>query len=152
MDMRESFSRLEKKLKHPLTKSKRKLDRTKAEASRERVHPIDSLPRPGPHDREGSRVNAVGRQTPSTDRSPQSDDEENVERVHPSPPTPSLVHGGKPESMRTPQFCLLPLIILQATYRRFFPTRVSNRALPRMRRNRIGSPLCLPRPNYSSAG
>ena len=104
MDMRESFSRLKKKLKHPLTRGKHKPDRTGTDAGGERVNATGSLPRPGPHivvgggdDREGSGANAVGGQFFSTDQPSQSDGGENIERVYSSPSTPSLVHGGKPD-------------------------------------------------------
>jgi hypothetical protein len=103
MDMRESLSRLKKKLKHPLTRSERKPDRPGADAGGERVDAAGSLPQPEPHvvadsghDQEGSGTNAVGGQLFPKDRPPQSDDEENAERV---PSTPSLVHGGKPDGM-----------------------------------------------------
>jgi hypothetical protein len=106
MDMRESFSRLKKKLKHPLTKSKHKPDRTGADASGERVDASGSLPQLEPHvaagggrDQEGSGANAIGEQLFSTDPpSTQSDVEENAERVHPSQSTPSLVPNGEPDS------------------------------------------------------
>jgi hypothetical protein len=74
MDVRDSFSRLKKKLKHPLTRSKRKLDSSGADAGGEGVDTIGYLPQLEPHDREGSGAN-----------------------VHPS--TSSLAHGEKPDSM-----------------------------------------------------
>jgi len=44
----------------------------------------------------------------------------------------------------------LPSLVLHQKI--FVPTRALNRGLPRTRANRTGSPLCLPRPNYSSVG
>jgi hypothetical protein len=85
MDMRGSFSRLRKKLKHPLAKSKRKQDRTEADASGERVDATGSLPRPEPHavtggdrDQEGGGANVVEGQVFSADRSLQPDEPEPV--------------------------------------------------------------------------
>ena len=85
MDMRGSFSRLKKKLKHPLAKSKRKQDRTEEDASGERVDATGSLPRPEPHvvtggnrDQEGGGANVVEGQVFSADRSLQPDEPEPV--------------------------------------------------------------------------
>jgi len=115
-DMRDSFSKLKKKLKHGLTGSKRKPDRTEADAG-------------GP--------NADGWQARPTDRAPQSEsvqaggsdndkhrrvagvDEREVSRrldpdvesvvgstrsgeaegVHPPPSTPPAPRGGEPDGM-----------------------------------------------------
>ena len=77
MDFRDSLSRLKKKLKHPLTGSKRKPDRTGAGASEERVDRAGPLLQPEPHitvgggHDEGSGSNADVRQVHPTDRSPQ---------------------------------------------------------------------------------
>jgi hypothetical protein len=107
MDMRESFSRLKKKLKHPLTRSKRKPDKTGAGADGEKVDAGGSLPQLEPpvaagggRDQEGSGANTIGGQLFSMDRlSTQSDGEENAERVRPSQSTPSLVPNVEPDSM-----------------------------------------------------
>jgi hypothetical protein len=45
-----------------------------------------------------------------------------------------------------------PLPFLITNQKFLVPTRALNRALPQMRRNRTGSLLHLPRPNYYSAG
>jgi hypothetical protein len=83
MDIRESFSGLKKKLKHRLTASKRKPDRTGADADGERVDSTDSFlwPEPhvvagGGHEREGNGANAG--QVRSTGRPPQPGEPEPV--------------------------------------------------------------------------
>ena len=48
-DIRDSFSRLKKGVKHQLTGSKRKADKTRAGGHGERVDSSGSLSRPGPH-------------------------------------------------------------------------------------------------------
>ena len=76
MDIRDSFSRLKKKLKHP--GSKRKPDRTRLDpGAGERVNPAGSLSRPTPHVTVGSgrnqgdsEVNTDGHQSCSKDESP----------------------------------------------------------------------------------
>ena len=76
-DIRNSFSRLKKDLKHRLRGRKVKLDRTGANATEERVDSSDSLPQPAPrvaasgHDGEGSRISTDGQQVRSRDQSPQ---------------------------------------------------------------------------------
>ena len=49
MDMRDSFSKLKKKLKHPLTGRKNKPSGTGVDTGEERLDPAGSLPRSGPH-------------------------------------------------------------------------------------------------------
>jgi len=73
-DIRDSFSRMKKKVKHRLTGSKRKPDRTGADARGERTDSTGSLPRPEPrvvtgggHDQGGNGANTDGRQAYSTD-------------------------------------------------------------------------------------
>jgi hypothetical protein len=80
MDMRESFSRFKKKLKHPLTKSKRKPDRAGTEAGGERIDATGSLPRPEPHaDASGSHEGGDnGGQPFSTNQPPRPDEPEPV--------------------------------------------------------------------------
>ena len=82
MNIRDSFSRLKKKLKHPLTGNRQKPGRSAAGTDEERVDPTDSLPRPKPHvvdrDQEGGGANEDGRGVRSTDRPPQPDDPEPV--------------------------------------------------------------------------
>ena len=77
-DMRDSFSKLKKKIKHKITGRQRKQDRTGPDAHGERADPTGSLPRPEPrvaasdgHDRDGNGTDAGGRQIRSTDRAPQ---------------------------------------------------------------------------------
>ena len=77
MDIRDSFSRLKKKLKHPLTGNRRGTGRTGVGAG-DRVDPTDSLPLPKPNvadrDREGHGANKGGQQVRLTDRPPQPDE------------------------------------------------------------------------------
>ena len=76
-DIRNSFSRFKKDLKHRLKERKRKPDRTGTDAVGERDESSGSLLRPEPHiaasghDEEGSRTSSDGRQVRSRDRSPQ---------------------------------------------------------------------------------
>ena len=79
------FSRLKKKIKHPLTGRKRKPGRTGADASGESVRSEGSLPRPEPrvvaggsHDQDSSGANADGRQARPTDRPPPPGEPESV--------------------------------------------------------------------------
>ena len=83
MDLRDSFSRLKKKLKHPLTRGRRKPERAGADAAGEGPDRAGSLPRPEPH----PEVRVEGR--------------EKVERIHPSPSAPSILESGKLDSMWT---------------------------------------------------
>jgi len=80
MDLRQSFSRLKKKVK--LLGSKRKPGRTRLDANEEGVDSANPLPRPEPHivagDGEGSGVDVSGEGVCSTDRPPQSDGTEPV--------------------------------------------------------------------------
>jgi len=76
-DVRDSFSKLKKKIKRPLKWSRDKPDRTGPGASGERVDSTGSLPRPEPRvvagggrERDGNGTNADGRRARSTDRSP----------------------------------------------------------------------------------
>ena len=85
MDIRDSFSRLKKKLKHPLTGKKRKRDRAGADAGGERVDPAGSSSRPEPsvvaggsHHQEDNRANTDERQANLTDQPPQPDEPESV--------------------------------------------------------------------------
>jgi len=78
-DMRNSFSRMKKKIKHRLVESKRKSDRAGSDASGERADSSGPLPRQEPrvavgggHDRGGNGTDADGRQVRSTDRAPES--------------------------------------------------------------------------------
>jgi len=68
-DMRNSFSRLKKKIKHRLTGSKRKPDSTRADARRGRVDPTGAAG--GDHDRGGSGTSADGRKARPASRVPQ---------------------------------------------------------------------------------
>ena len=79
MGIRDSFSRLKKKFKHPLTGKKRKSDKTGADAGGERVDSASSLSRleppvvaGGSHAREDNGANAGERQVGSTDQPPES--------------------------------------------------------------------------------
>ena len=73
-DIRDSFSRMKKKIKHKLTGSKRKPDRTGADARGGGTDSTGSLSRPEPrvvtggvHDQGGNGANTDGRQAYSTD-------------------------------------------------------------------------------------
>ena len=79
MGIRDSFSRLKKKLKHPLTGIKRKSDKTGADSGGERVDSASSLSQlepsvvtGGSHAKEGRGANANERQVGSTDQPPES--------------------------------------------------------------------------------
>ena len=106
MELPDWFSGLKKKLKHP-PGSKRKPDGTGADAGWEGPDRAGLLPRPEPHivmrggHDEGNGANASGRPVPSTAGSGpgRGGNEGKVERVYPSPPTPSTPHSGKPDSM-----------------------------------------------------
>ena len=83
MDIRDSFSRLKKKLKHP--GSKRKPDRTGADSARESVDPAGLLSRPAPHviadsghNQGDNGANAGEHQSRSTDPPPPPDVPERV--------------------------------------------------------------------------
>ena len=85
MDIRDSFSRLKKKLKHPTTGRKPEPGKTRADASGERVDSAGSLPRPEPHivagDSRSQEENdtSVDRQRLcSPDQHPQPDQPESV--------------------------------------------------------------------------
>jgi hypothetical protein len=76
-DIRNSFSKLKKDLKHRLRGRKHKSDRTGTNTAGERVDSSVSLPRSesrvaaSGHDGEGSRISIDGRQVRSRDQSPQ---------------------------------------------------------------------------------
>ena len=79
MGIRDSFSRLKKKLKHPLTGIKRKSDKTGADSGGERVDSASSLSQlepsvvtGGSHAKEDRGANADERQVGSTDQPPES--------------------------------------------------------------------------------
>jgi hypothetical protein len=100
MDVREPFSKLKKKIKHRLTGKKPKSDRTETDAGEERADATGSLPRPESHVVTGGShpdVEGVVRSGPR--REGNNAGEEKVERVDPSPSTPSLAHCGKPGGM-----------------------------------------------------
>ena len=100
MDVREPFSRLKKKIKHRLTGSKHKSDRTEADAGEERADATGSLPRPESHVVTGSgHSDAEGVVGSGPHREGNDASEEKVEQVDPSPSTPSLAHDGKPDGM-----------------------------------------------------
>ena len=73
-DMRSSFSRFKKDIKHRLGMKKRPSDRVGANLTEARADPLDSLPRPdhraatSGHDEEGSRSNADVSQARSSGR------------------------------------------------------------------------------------
>ena len=94
------LSKLKKKLKPRLPGSKHKPDKTGTGADGERVDPTGSLPRPGPQVVAGGGRSDVEVAVGSGSRR-EGDDSggEEVEQVYPSPSTPSLVHGGKPDGM-----------------------------------------------------
>jgi hypothetical protein len=100
MDVREPFSRLKKKIKHRLTGSKHKSDRTEADARGGKADATGSLPRPESHVVTGSgHTDAEGVVGSGPHREGNDAGEEKVERVDPSPSTPSLAHDGKPDGM-----------------------------------------------------
>ena len=88
MDMRDSFSKLKKKLKHPLTGRKNKPGGTGVDIGGEKLDPAGSLPRSGPHvvagggyNRDEDGAKADRQQVRSTDRLsqfPQPDQSESV--------------------------------------------------------------------------
>lgn len=85
MGIRDSFSRLKDKIKHPLTGGRHKPDGTGADVGGERVHPEGSLLRPEPHvvadgshGREDHGANSDGRQAHPRDQPPQADEPESV--------------------------------------------------------------------------
>ena len=87
MDIRESFSRLKKKLNYPLSGRKSKPGRTGADAGGERVDPTGSVSQPlhrvvagGGHGREEDEADAGGRQD-STDRPLQPGEPESVQAL-----------------------------------------------------------------------
>jgi len=117
--MRASFSRLKKKLKHGLTGSKRKPDRTEADAPGSNVdgrqaRPTDRAPQPesmptgGSDNNKQRRVAGVDEREVSQRSSRLDPDVEIVvgsrrsgeaEGVHPPPSTPPIPRGGKPDGM-----------------------------------------------------
>jgi hypothetical protein len=100
MDIREPFSRLKKKIKHRIAGSKHKSDRTEVDAGGERADATGSLPRPEPHVVMSSGHPDVGNAVGSGLRREGNDaDEEKVKQVNPSPFSPSLARGGKPDGM-----------------------------------------------------
>ena len=85
MDIRDSFSRLKKKIKRPFTGRKRKPGKIGADAGGGRVDPADSLSQPEPHiiaggsnNREDNGADEGGLQARSTDQPPQPDESEPV--------------------------------------------------------------------------
>jgi len=81
MEFRDTFSRLKKKVKYRLTRSKPKPNETGTNAGGERVDPMGSLPRAEPHvaaggshDQRGDGANVVGGQVTSTVRLLQPDE------------------------------------------------------------------------------
>ena len=85
MGLRDSFSKLKKKLKHPLTGKKRKSDKTGADAGGERVDSASSLSRleppvvaGGSHAREDNGAKTDEQQVGSTDQPPQLDESVSV--------------------------------------------------------------------------
>jgi hypothetical protein len=100
MDVREPFSRLKKKIKHRLTGSKHKSDRTEADAGGERADASGLLSRLESHVVTGGGhpdVEGVVGSGPSREGNDAGEDK--VEQVDPSPSTPSLAHDGKPDGM-----------------------------------------------------
>jgi len=84
-DIRGSFSKIKKKLKHRLTGGKRKRDGTGANSGGETTDSMSLLPQSEPHvvaggshDREGDRANVAGEQVFLTDPPPQPVEPESV--------------------------------------------------------------------------
>ena len=100
MDVRESFSRLKKKVKHRLTGSKHKSGKTGGDTCGERVDATGSLLRPEHRVVTGGGHSDVEVEVGSGPRREgNGGSEEKVERVSPSPSTPSPMRGEKPDSM-----------------------------------------------------
>ena len=80
MGFRDSFSRLKKKLKHPLTRTRHNLDTAGTDSGGEGVDSASSLPQSGSHIIAGSSHDGEtdGRRVYSTDQPPQSDQPEPV--------------------------------------------------------------------------
>ena len=118
--IRGSVSRLKKKVKHRLTRSKRESGATGAGAHGESVDPAGPPPPTEPpivaggrHDQDGSGANADGRRVRSADKPQQPDEPGSVpahgsknnqdgkdadgEEAEPSPPTPSIPQSGTPD-------------------------------------------------------
>ena len=162
-EIRDSVSRLKKKLKHRPSWSKRE-----SGAHGESVDPAGPPPRAEPHiiaggrhDLGGSGSNTDGRRVLSTDPPPQPEDDQEmrkadieivmesgrgrdendtdgqkVEQTHPSPSTALIPHSGKLESKRARSFWLLPLIILANNA----GTSIRDRVAVVLRPNKIASP------------
>jgi len=107
MDVREPFSKLKKKLKHRLTRSKRQPGGAGADSDGERAGPAGSLPQPGPNvvvggdgenrPQQNEPVSALGSVTAAeseNDRAGSDTDGEKVEQ----PSVPSIPRSGKPDS------------------------------------------------------
>ena len=92
------LSKLKKKLKPRRLGGEHKPGKTETDAGGEIVDPMGSLPRPGPHVVAGGGHPDVGVAVGDGLRREGDDaDEEQVGRGYPSPPTPSLARGGKPD-------------------------------------------------------
>jgi hypothetical protein len=106
------LSKLKKKLKPRLPGSKHKPDKTGTGADGERVDPTGSLSRPGPQVVAGGGRSDVEVAVGSGSRR-EGDDSggEEVERVYPSPSTPSLVRGRQTDGIEMRLFLLLLLIV-----------------------------------------
>jgi len=188
---------LKKKVKHRLTGSTPKQNKTGADIGGESVDstgsrlglvPTVRLPQPGgpgsagaresANDREGRGEDIGGGEVDQTHSRPRSVevevaegsgpaerkdiDGENVERLDPFSSTTSIPRDGKSDStctrpcqllsLTTPQATRVHLLFLFVYQQLCVMTRAVNRTLPRMKQNRTGSLLRLPRPNYSSVG
>ena len=103
MKFRDSFSRLGKKAKDRLTGSKRKPDRTGADADGERVDQAGSLPRSEPH----ATIDGTGAGQrdlclrPDVKAAQEGNDPsgEKVKQAHPSPSAHSIQPSAEPDCM-----------------------------------------------------
>ena len=94
------LSKLKKKLKPQLPGSKRKPDRTGADAGGERVDQTGSVPRPESHlVAGGGHSDAEVVVGSGSRRKGDGANEKQVEQVSPSPSAPSPVCRGKPDGM-----------------------------------------------------
>lgn len=117
MGLGDSFSKVLGKLKHPVAKGRRKLERKESSSTAEKVDLASPVTRPEPHvvaggkhDREGNGIGVEGTQNNlcpdievEVERSPSREennvDGEKIDQVDPPTFTPSITHNGEPDGM-----------------------------------------------------
>ena len=100
MKFRDSFSRLGKKAKDRLTGSKRKPDRTGADAAGERVDQAGSLPRSEPHGTiDGTGAGQRDSCLRPDVKAAQEGNDPSGEQAHPSPSAHSIQPSAEPDCM-----------------------------------------------------